>query len=223
MFLTAAALALAAFGLQAADSSDVPAYRPLSLGIEAGTTGPGGSVSWRFMDNLGVRAGADYISYSGTDTIKNVKFNARLQLLSEPLTLDIYPWTSSSFHISAGIVLNQFQLGGSATGNLNLPGGNGTYSATANLRIEQQAVDPYLGIGGNLFYFDHAHHWAMTGDLGAFYTGDPRVSLTGAIPPTAPNAATFKSDLALEKAEIRHDARYAEFWPVIKLGVSFSF
>jgi hypothetical protein len=41
-----------------------PPYGPFTVAAEAGTTGFGGSLLWRFTDLLGARAGADYFSYS---------------------------------------------------------------------------------------------------------------------------------------------------------------
>lgn len=214
----ATALVLSVSAGHAADSSDVPPYRPLSLGVDVGTVGAGGSLSWRFLDNLGVQVGADYASYSGSRTIKEIDYTGNLQLLSEPLTVDVYPWTGSSFHVSLGAVLNEFEVGGTASGALTI---NGTpYVGTVDLTIRQQLIDPYIGIGGNMVYFDHAHHWALTGALGAMYTGDPRVSLTGT---STPPAASLQPNLDVLRNEIHHDARYGEFWPVAKLGVSYSF
>src|SRR4051794_27218477 len=43
-----------------AESGPPPLYRPWSVGAEAGSTGLGGSGSWRFADHFGVRAGFYY-------------------------------------------------------------------------------------------------------------------------------------------------------------------
>jgi hypothetical protein len=141
-----------------------------------------------------------------------------LQFLYEPLTLDVFPWTRSSFHIRLGVVFNEMELDGSASGSITL--NHDTYTGSVGLRIQQQIADPYLGIRGNLFYFDHAHHWAMTGELGVMYSGDPRVSLNGQSSPASP---TFASDLATVRGKIQHDANWIQFWPVASLGVSYSF
>ncbi|HEX4120312.1 MAG TPA: hypothetical protein VH619_06840 [Verrucomicrobiae bacterium] len=202
-----------------APTPDVPAYRPFSIGLDASTLGPGASFGWRFMDHLGATLGADYVSVSANTTIKDVNYDARLQFLYESLTVDVFPWTHSSFHASAGLVLNQFELGGSANGPLTLNGNH--YMGNIDLAIRQQAADPYIGIGGNLLYFDHAHHWALTGNLGAMYTGSPRVSLSGT--ESGPPSPTFQSDLEKVRGEIKHDARYAEIWPAVALGISYSF
>jgi len=49
----------------AADASAAtPAeINPYSIGVEAGTTGIGGNLGWRFSDYLGVETGFDYFNY----------------------------------------------------------------------------------------------------------------------------------------------------------------
>jgi hypothetical protein len=194
----------------AADSQEPerPLYRPLTLGVEAGTTGLGGYFSWRFSDLLGARVGADYFSYSDTITVEHTRYTATGRLLSEPLTLDIYPWKKHSFHISAGVMFNQNRLTGDA-----LVAGAGGFGLVT-MKIEQQPVNPYLSIGGNFFYFDHAHHWAMGGELGVAYTGDQKVSVS--------EAAGFSAAGRREQANLEHYANKYQWWPVLKLGVSYS-
>ena len=166
------------------ESSERPLYRPLTLGLEGGTTGLGGFVSWRFANHWGARAGFDYLEltqHGGTEG-GDLHYNATERLMSEPLTLDIYPWKKHSFHVSVGVLFNQNQLTGSSsdTGVAVIDGlaFRTERVGTINLKVEQQLVNPYLGIGGNLFYFDHAHHWAVAGELGVAYTGDAQVTLT---------------------------------------------
>ena len=195
-----------------------PPYRPLTLGVEAGTTGGGGSVSWRFADHWGARSGFDYFEYSDSGyAIKELNYDAKIRLMSEPLTLDIYPWKEHSFRISVGVQFNQNRLTGTAvdTGTIIPPAVLGTL----NLNLEQQLVNPYLSIGGNFFYFDHAHHWAMGGELGVTYTGDPKVSLTR----TGPPSALLDAALRFEQNRIEDYANQFKWWPVVKLTVSYSF
>src|SRR5437899_765247 len=89
---------------------------------------------------------------------------------------------------------------------------------TLNLRAKQDPVNPYLSIGGNFFYFDRAHHWSFGGELGVVYTGDPKVDLTRT---GGPNTA-IDAALAKEQAKVRDRIKDFKYWPVIKLGITFS-
>jgi hypothetical protein len=206
------------------DQPEGPFYRPFTLGLEAGTTGFGGSASWRFADHFGFRAGGDYFSLSDTGyEIKGIHYNAKLRLLSEPLTLDIYPWINNSFHISAGIMFNQNRLTGTADQVGTIVIGGQPFPAVEvgrlNMKIEQQLVNPYLSIGGNFFYFDRAHRWAMGGELGVAYTGDPDVSLTRSGPP----GALLDEAVSRAKHQLNDYADKFRFWPIAKLAVTYSF
>ena len=189
-------------------------YHPLSISAEVGTTGVGGSVGWRFSNLLGVHAGMDYFSWSGSAKIEDITYNAKFQPLSETVALDIYPWKRHSFHFSVGIMVNQSELTGSAFGAYVLNGR--IYTGSLDLNIRPQPVNAYLSIGGNLFYFDHAHHWAMFGELGVAYIGDAQVSLKASDP-----TATFA--VANEKNKIADSRKHFPFWPILKLGVTYSF
>ena len=80
-------------------------------------------------------------------------------------------------------------------------------------------MDPYLGFGGNL-YFDKAHHVSLMGELGVAYAGNGSVSLTGSSNPASP---TFQTDLQTERSKVQSYARDLKFWPVLKIGVTYSF
>jgi hypothetical protein len=194
-----------------AESPERPPYEPWTVGAEAGTTGLGGFGSWRFYDHLGVRAGFDYLDWTVKgQTIGEFKYDGKVRLMSEPLTLDIYPWKKHSFHVSVGMLFNQNEL----TGTSFL--GNAEY---VNLKIQQQVVNPYLSIGGNFLYFDHAHHFALGGELGVAYTGNATASLTHS------GAANPVSDetINIQQGKAQDWANQLKWMPVVKLMLTYSF
>ena len=200
-----------------------PDYRPWTVGAGVGTDGLiGVGVSWRFSDHLGVRAGIGYAEADWNNLgIGGLHYDARLRLLDEPLTLDIYPWQKRSFHVSVGLWLNQNELSGtvSSTGTIIVNGVPVVVPAgSLSMKIEQQPVNPYLSIGGNLFYFDRAHRWALAGELGVVYTGSPHASVTR-------TASAILSDATVNEVENRleHYAEDYQWWPIAKLAVTFSF
>src|ERR1039457_3753568 len=94
-----------------------PDYREWTVGVEAGSTGAGVFGSWRFYDYLGVRAGFDYFQWTENNlSVADFRYSTKLRFMSEPLTLDIYPWKAHSFHISVGMLFNQNQLTGTSSG-----------------------------------------------------------------------------------------------------------
>ncbi len=227
---------------RAADAEGAPDYRPFTLGLEAGTTGFGGSGNWRFADHWGVRAGFDYFQHSDSgDEFMGVKIeivdgqvpepnflgyatiNKKYRLMSEPLGLDIYPWKKSSFRITVGIMLNQNEVEGVVPqdpvfGNTFLIIGGNRYDSAnigdLNMKLEQNLVAPYVSVGMS-FYLDRQKHWSLGGELGVAYTGTPDVTLStskGQVP---------QPDLDAEAQQIKDDAW--KFYPIVKVSVNYSF
>ncbi len=213
--------------LRAADSDAELKYRPFTLSAEASTLGFGGSANWRFHDHVGARAGIAYFSYSrDRDEIEGIFYNTDLDLFSVPLALDIYPWASSSFRVSVGVLLNQNELESvvprdPVAGNTFITIGNTAYDSQAignlNMNVEQDLVAPYLSIGGS-FYFDKAKHWSLNGELGVVFTGEPDVTLSNSGP-----GVVAPADYALEKQQIEDWTEEFRIYPLVKISLSYSF
>jgi hypothetical protein len=211
-----------------------PPFRRLSLIAEAGLSGFGGALSWRFTDHLGLRGGMDYFptySKSGSEDLSTdevsgpVDYQAHLALQSEPLTLDVYPWRKHSFHISLGALFNQSNLKVQAmpTEGIITINGNDYFvdpGGRLNLKINQPTVCPYLSIGGNFFYFDHAHHVSMGGELGVAY-GKWNVSLTSQN--IQDPGDTLTGDLKAAQKQLSDRLQAVPLFPVIKLNLCYSF
>jgi hypothetical protein len=198
-----------------------PDYHPFSLSPEVGTTGAGGTAAWRFSDHFGVNAGGDYFSRNLFDnrTVNGVSFSGDFKLQSENVGVRYYPSKTSSFYVGVGALFNQNQVNGSAYGKVTINGI--TYCLPANTPLlatyKQQPVCPEITIGGNFFYFDSAHHWAMGGELGVFYLGNPKLSLndtSGQIP---------QDQLTSYQNQAISDLKKIPVWPVLKLQVTYSF
>ena len=229
------------FAHNAAASAEEPNYRPFTIGVDAGTTGLGGSASWRFSDNFGIRGGVNYLSYDtdeftyttrdpGLSPAVDQKFKASVRLLSEPVALDYYPSAKSPFRISLGVLINQNEFTANVQ-NSEVSGSafvfNGVdylqsgFTNGVDLEIKQQTLSPYLSIGTS-FYFGESKRWALSGELGVAYTGSPKVTLS------TPNSAfnsdpLFLDNVAAEEAQIEKEAEDYQFYPIVKIGVSYSF
>jgi hypothetical protein len=202
-----------------------PDYYPWTIGISGGTEGfIGGSGVWRFSDHVGARAGFGWTEWSMGDTsIAGINYSAKVRLMGEPLTLDIYPWKKHSFYIAFGWLFNQNQLTGSAgeDGTIIIDGHPIAIQPgrSISMKIEQQPVNPYLGIGGNFLYFDHAHHWALGGEMGVIYTGDPKVSLSRSGPPEPVLDAVLNG----AQSRLQNYANQYKWLPLVAVKLSFSF
>ncbi|MCX7721815.1 MAG: hypothetical protein N2379_01975 [Verrucomicrobiae bacterium] len=207
------------------EAGKVPAYRPFTFAVEAGTTGPGVVGSWRFLGHLGLRAGLHYFSYSADDIeIEGINFGADLRLMWMPIGLDLYPSKNSSFRLTVGAVLNRNEFEGSARARDNgqtIEIGESIYDLQdiggLSLELDQQTVCPYMAIGGNL-YLGRAKRWSLMGELGVIYTDSPEVRLAPGVP-----GSVSEADLRAEIQEIEDVAKNFKFWPVIKFGLCFSF
>jgi hypothetical protein len=206
------------------ETPERPDYRPWTIGLEAGTTGIyGGNASWRFADHVGVGLAADFGQATWNDlNIAGIPYNAKLRLAAQPLVLNLYPWKKHSFHFGLGLMFNENQLTGTAseTGTVIIAGHPlPITTGLLSMQAHQQLVNPYLSLGGNFFYFDHAHHWAAGGELGVAYTGKPEVHLSRA------GASSPAIDAALDAAEyeLKKYASQYQWWPVLKLNVTYSF
>ena len=199
--------------------SPAVAYQPFSLAAEAGTTGLGGTAGWRFADHFGLEGGMDYFSFTLNRSISDIPYSGHLRLMSERAGLNLYPWKDHSFHVSLGAYFNQNRLSGTATsdGTLTVNGATVPAGDSVKLVYKQQPVDPYVSIGGNV-YFDKARHFSIGTELGAFYLGNPRVSVS-----TTPAGAVPMANLNSYQQQAQHDLKKLPVWPVLKISFCYSF
>lgn len=231
--LAGLALSLVPSRAAADEAKDEIKYQPFTLSADVGTLGLGGTVGWRFVDHLGVRAGVNGLTYTDNNReIEGVDYDAKLKLFLVPLALDFFPWKDRSFRITGGVLLNQNKLTGSSMGVAPVPGprfvtiGDNPYQTDGgvgalNMKVEQQAVSPFLAIGGNL-YFDKAKHWSLSGELGVAYTGSPDITL-GTASGAENGNVTLRHDLDVEKQQLESAVKKFKFYPIVKIGLSFSF
>ena len=116
-----------------------------------------------------------------------------------------------------GVQFNQNRLTGTAedTGTIIPPAKLGKL----DLKIEQQLVNPYLGIGGNFFYFDQRPPLGDGGRVGRGLHRRPK----GQLDPVRPSAALLDAAVRVEEKRIQDYADQFRWWPVAKLMVTYSF
>lgn len=113
-------LALVAVSLtaRAADEEDKNFFNHLSVGVNLGTPGFGFDVAMPVCDYVQVRAGVSFMpdikvktdleigcefsSYGGYDIPDEAEIEGKVGFTNGKLLVDIYPFKSSSFHITAG-------------------------------------------------------------------------------------------------------------------------
>jgi hypothetical protein len=201
-----------------------PHFRPFTLSLEAGTTGLGGAVHWRFMNYLGIGAGFSGLSLGmGEVEGEGTQFDADLRLQVAPITVDFYPFKKKSFRISAGIAFNGNEITSNTTYTEDQEIGDGVYTpdqiGTLSLDAELgNTVVPYLGVGGTLFYFDEAHRWSLGWELGVLFSGSPDVSLR-----SSASTPGLEADLEKERQSLEDDLDALTIYPVAKIAISFAF
>lgn len=219
------AVRVLALGLAATAAAAISLAQGIALAAKVGTTGVGADLTVGLARSLNLRLGAQAYTRSETRTEQEIEYDAKLELVSGELLLDVHPG-GRGFRISGGAIVNGNAVTAVSSEDAvyTINGVQYPVGLVGRLRgrVDTNDVAPYLGIGwGNAVA--PGGRWRFALDAGAFYQGKPKVSLTAhpIIPGLLP--ARFEQDLEAERQEIEDDLDSYRVYPVVSLGVSYRF
>jgi hypothetical protein len=193
-----------------------PLISTTGIGVEAATP-----IIPRFLNvNIGLTAfgfkdvvGSDCVSINN-ETRFCMPFNGKVRLGAVPLYLTLYPF-GGWFNVQAGVYFNNNRLSVSAQAP-------GPYAAFGTISGETHfyVAAPYVGIGfGQPF---EGGRFTFTGSLGVMFEGPSNIHLN------ASNAAMLAipgvaGRIQSEEVTINHEISFAQFFPVVSLGLLYRF
>ncbi len=201
----------------------------VGVSAEVGSLGAGVHLTLPIQDSLNVRFGASGYNYDYSGSTSDVNYDFKLKLQTIDALLDWYPMNNSTFRLSAGLFHNGNKI--TATGK---PGALGTYtlngdtyntSEVGNIDgdIEFRSAAPYLGLGwGNAAGKEKG--WGFTSDFGVIFQGTPSANLTSSGCTASVQLCTqFYNDLNVENSNLESKTNNFKYYPVLRVGVSYSF
>jgi len=192
-----------------------------SVGVRAGTLGLGIEVSYPISQRFGVRINADSYKFSRTLNQDGIDYDAKATLKTASLLADWYPF-ANNFRISAGPVYNGNKVALSTPNTTVNIGDNSTqYQASLDGEVTFKKYVPYAGIG---YGRPIGTGLSLTFDLGVVFQGTPTATLTGTCTSTPPSACnTFQSDLKAQEASLNDAIKDFRYYPVVALGLAYTF
>ncbi len=200
------------------------AWGDVFIGPRIGTLGVGGEVGVTFTDFFKLRGVVQGFGLTlDGESVGDVEYDFGMDLLTAGAILDFHPLGISpvggSFRLSAGVFYNgnSFDLTSRPSKPVNV--GGTTYQPNEVGRldadVEFNPIAPYVGLGWGtspgLLPID------FTVDLGVLYQGSPSVDLRST------NNQISAADLKREERDMEDDLSSWTWYPVIMLGVAFTF
>lgn len=192
--------------------------------IKAGTPGIGGDLTVGLHPKFNMRGGGNVFWYGLTSSEVEdgvtVDFQADLRWLTIPVLLDWHPW-ESGVRFSLGALVNNNHIDLSAeTDNVEL---NGAEYGVESLdgKISFNALSPYIGIGyGDAT--DASSRWHVACDVGVMFQGSPQIEMN-AVATHQLLQPLLDADLAAEVNELEDEYKEFTLYPVLSVGVSYTF
>lgn len=237
-----AASVLAASGAAMADTAVVKdgyvfernQLMPTGARAEAGTTGYGGALLWTANPYVGLALGYNGGDVSWSDDVKvnGSTYDLDMDNNNVYLNAEIRPWGASANRWAQGVYVaagaayldNDYDLDRRVSGSRNFTVNNIDFQSNPegvhiNGKMSyKNDIAPYLGLG---FAPKISKNWGVFGEVGAYYTGNPSVSLQtvsgGAV---NTSGANLDAELANEANKIANDDKY-QWMPVGKVGLSY--
>lgn len=195
-------------------------------GIEAhaSTLGFGPEINFAASPDVVLRFDYNYYNnYSYRTTKEQILYDAHLHLKSYGAALDWHPG-AGPFLVSLGVFSNHNDIDAIAVPQQTYVLAGQLFQAAdlgnVTAHITFNSVAPYLGIGfSSLSATDSGLGFNL--NLGVYYQGSPKVSLTG-------NGPLFGSSVVqpavqTEQSRLEHDWENYRYYPVVTLGITYRF
>jgi len=199
-----------------------------AVGVKIGTLGLGAEATLGLTEKTNLRIG---INSASIDLSALAETDDEVEDAEEiELTLDLssvaalFDWHcfGGSFRLTGGALLNNNEATMEASVDESVEIGDSTYTVSSlDGTVSFGDIAPYIGIGfGNAV--DEEGRLTFAFDLGIMFQGSPEVEITA----TASNPAlqnALNADLDKEAQTIEDDTEGLTIYPVISLGLAYSF
>lgn len=215
--ITLAALAAGSAAIAGAAQAQV------AVGGHIGTTGATVEAQVKVAPGISVRGGYNYLQYGADDTYDDIAYDGDLDLSTLGAFVDLHPF-GNSFFITGGAYFGEKRLDLMATPTSNVEIGNQTFTpaqvGTLNMAADLEDTAPFIGLGWDTTFENPGLGFRFL--AGAMFTGSPQVNLT-ATGGTLSNDPNFQAQLATEEQNLQDDIDDYEIYPVVQLGLTYSF
>jgi len=229
---------LAAFGLIAglmaaagaqADPANVGKLDDVGVAGAVGTTGIGFHTTIPLRPNLNARLGMGYLGYTYSGRTRDMDYDLKLTANTYDALLDWYPSKDSAFRLTTGLSYNGNKIDVHAR-----PNASGTYTiqgraydaasvGKVNGNVDFNKVAPYLGIGWGRRSAKEKG-WSFSTDIGVMLQGAPKTSLSSSGCTASESVCReFSNDVARENAALRDEVDKFKVYPVLRVGISYTF
>ncbi len=200
----------------------VGAAQAQEIYVHGGSLGAGVGAALPLTSWAGVHAEVEGFGLSHSVHANDNEYDGHLKLLQGGLYLDLFPFSSSGFRVTAGALINDDELSAHA-----VPNAQGNYkigddyvpavAAAPSATVTLPRVMPYLGIG-----YGHkpvSKGFGLTFDLGVAY-GRPRTTYNV---PAIYSMFTTQANIDEQERKISDKVERYKVYPVLQIGVSYRF
>jgi len=200
-----------------------------NMALKLGTLGLGIDFSTPINEDIAFRFNVNGATTTRQETVDVTRYDADLKLLTVGALLDYYP-SEGSFRLTAGAYYNanKFDLVATPTLVESISVGGNTYTSAdighVNATVEFNKIAPYIGLGwGNKPSSEKG--WGFTFDLGAMYQGSAIATAEAIVNNSAPQFIKnqIAADVERERVQIEDDMSSYTWYPVIMIGVNYTF
>ena len=212
---------------------------------EISTLGFGGNIVRKITPAFNARVGVNAFGVGIDLNESQFDYDGDLNLFNVSSIIDVHPFKSSGFRISAGLIFGNNNIQGTADVSeqvadelgqvevngqtVNLSNLNINELATLNADVDiNNSVSPYVGIGGGNPVRE-GKGLGFWWNAGVVFGGSPDVTVTPNIPNSVPEELRGEVQQAAntlvenEEQEIEDDLDFLSVYPVISLGISYQF
>jgi hypothetical protein len=199
---------------------------------EISTLGVGATVTKSITPNVNAKLGINGLGISRDVSLSDVDYKANLNLFNVSTLADYHPWKNGGFRLTGGLVFqdNNIEGTGKPKNGVTIRINNKDYNSktvltSLNAKVSfENSVAPYIGLGwGNAV--KPGKHLGFSANLGAMFSGSPKISLTPGFGPDATPAlrAEINSNIEAERKKQESDLNWLNIYPVFSLGISYQF
>jgi hypothetical protein len=211
----------------------------LGIGVKISTLGAGIEAATPLGEKFNIRAGFNMLRYSRPISYDGIDYDGQLRFQSAEAHFDWFP--IGEFHVSPGIL---FYNGNEVTATATVPGGQtfsegGTmYESDPNTpvngsgKLDFVKVSPSIMVGWGNLVPRNGRHFSFLIEVGGAYQGNAHVALnlagnvcdtTGANCRAISSDPTVQSSIQAQQVKIQNEINPYRFYPVLSLGIGFSF